>query len=173
VSFSSDILGVEKRKYGVWFFDGRFKCFANIQLNLVKVGDIVYSFANSHIKAIGVVSKQHLSYKKPAEFGEKGANWGDEGWLVCIDWLVLSKSFRPKEHIEDLSPFLPEKYSPIQKSGNGNQSCYLASISHELHEELMTITLSLDNQIDEKLVGYYRKIESDAEVNSPVYLDTR
>ncbi len=132
-------------------------------LSLVKIGDIVHSFANGHIKAIGVVSKPHVSYKKPVEFGEKGANWGDAGWLVCIDWLVLSKSFRPKEHIEDLSPFLPEKYSPIQKNGNGNQSCYLASISQELHEKLMGITLSLENQIDETLVDFYRKVENDAE----------
>jgi len=118
-------------------------------LSLVTVGDVVYSFASSQIKAIGVVSRPHISHKKPVEFGAKGANWGDSGWLVYIDWQLLSKSFKPKEYIDDLSRFLPGKNSPIQKNGNGNQGCYLAAISKELDGALRGIMVDLGNRVEE------------------------
>lgn len=62
-----------------------------------------------------------------------GANWSDnEGWLVPIEWTVQPSPVRPKTHIGRIAPLLPDKYSPIQSNGNGNQGCYLAHISRDL-----------------------------------------
>ncbi len=97
-----------------------------------RVGDIVFSFAFAEIKAAGEVIESCVSATKPDDFGIKGSYWGNEGWLVKVDWMIFDNPFRPKDHIEEIRPYLPEKYSPIQKSGNGNQGCYLASISDEL-----------------------------------------
>lgn len=119
-----------------------------INLTLVKPGDVVFSYAKSHIKAIGVVSMPCINEKKPLEFGNKGANWETDGWLVHIEWLLLKKEFSPKKHISKLSPLLPEKNSPIQKSGNGNQGCYLASISKALHDALMSLSEEAGNEVD-------------------------
>lgn len=49
-----------------------------------------------------------------------------------VHFQELSKRIRPKEHIQELRHLLPEKYSPLQKDGNGLQSVYLAEVSPEL-----------------------------------------
>ncbi|PTP78645.1 HNH endonuclease [Vibrio splendidus] len=104
------------------------------------VGDIVFSFANAEIKAVGTVVEPCLSSGKPDEFGSKGDYWDHEGWLVKIKWDMLERPFRAKKHISQIAPLLPEKYSPIQQNGNGNQSCYLASITLELANVLLDIS---------------------------------
>ena len=45
-----------------------------INLTETNPGDIIYSFADGHIKAIGVVEKHCSSMPKPAEFGKTGDN---------------------------------------------------------------------------------------------------
>ncbi|MYM58812.1 HNH endonuclease [Vibrio sp. OCN044] len=104
-----------------------------------RVGDIVFSFAFAEIRAAGEVIESCISATKPDDFGDKGSYWDNEGWLVKVDWMVFDKPFRPKDHIEQIRPYLPEKYSPIQKSGNGNQGCYLASISEDLAHTLFEL----------------------------------
>jgi len=118
-------------------------------INLTKTtpGDIVYSYADGHIKAIGVVEKHCSGMPKPTEFGRTGDYWSDDGWLVSLNWEKLQSPFRPKNHLDILGPLLPEKHSPIQKNGNGNQGCYLASIDSELHDALFKITESSGNTI--------------------------
>ena len=118
-------------------------------INLTKTtpGDIVYSYADGHIKAIGVVEKRYSGMPKPVEFGKAGDKWSDDGWLVYLNWEKLQNPFRPKNHLDILGPLLPEKHSPIQKNGNGNQGCYLASIDSELHDALIEITEASGNTV--------------------------
>ena len=52
-----------------------------------------------------------------------------EGWFVSVDYCVLNNQIRPKDHAAILRPFLPAKYSPLQESGDGLQSVYLAEVS--------------------------------------------
>ncbi|MCL1048922.1 hypothetical protein L2755_04665 [Shewanella abyssi] len=96
------------------------------------VGDIVFSFAFAEIRAIGEVVDSCASASKPSEFGSKGDNWNNEGWLVKVKWKMIDIPFRAKDHIAQIRPLLASKYAPIQQNGNGNQSCYLASITDEL-----------------------------------------
>lgn len=109
-----------------------------LNLTLAKPGDIVFSYAGG-IKAIGVVSEKFKELPKPSEFGKSGDSWANVGWAVPIDWEILSSPIQPKDHIEKIAPLLPKKNSPIQSNGNGNQSCYLASIQDELGELLIHI----------------------------------
>jgi hypothetical protein len=51
---------------------------------------------------------------------------------VDVRFQELSNRIRPKEHIQELRPFLPKKYSPLQKDGNGLQNVYLTEVSPEL-----------------------------------------
>lgn len=106
----------------------------------VTPGDIIFSFAGAEIRAIGEISAPCQEGRKPKEFGNTGQNWEDLGWLVHVDWEKLEKPIRPKDHIEIIAPLLSDKYAPLQKNGNGNQGCYLASISQELAETLLEIT---------------------------------
>ena len=46
----------------------------------VSPGDVVFSFCDTRIKAIGVVTGGAQTGPKP-DFGTAGANWSQEGWL--------------------------------------------------------------------------------------------
>lgn len=97
-------------------------------MTLVQPGDIVLSFCDAEIKAVGVAQGGARSASKPA-FGAVGDQWSDEGWYVPVEFAVVDTPVRPKSFIADLLPHLPEKYAPLQANGNGNQGVYLASIT--------------------------------------------
>lgn len=116
-------------------------------LTKTKPGDIVFSYAHAVIMAVGVVSDTWAEAPKPAEFGKAGETWADTGWYVPITWELLDTPVSPKQNIEKINHLLPEKNSPIQQNGNGNQSCYLASISPELAATLEVLLIDASNEI--------------------------
>ncbi len=102
----------------------------------VSPGDVVFSFCDTRIKAIGVVTGGAQTGPKP-DFGAAGSNWSREGWFVPVDYCVLNNQIRPKDHAAILRPFLPSKYSPLQESGDGLQSVYLAEVQQSLADALV------------------------------------
>src|SRR5829696_6747350 len=102
----------------------------------VSPGDVVFSFCDTRIKAIGVVTGAAQTGPKP-DFGNAGLNWSKEGWFVPIDYCVLNNQIRPKDDAAILRPFLPAKYSPLQESGDGLQSVYLAELPQALADALI------------------------------------
>ena len=102
----------------------------------VSPGDIVFSFCDTRIKAIGVITGGAQTGPKP-DFGNAGMNWSKEGWFVPVDYCGLSNQIRPKDHAAILRPFLPAKYSPLQESGDGLQSVYLAEVPPDLADILI------------------------------------
>lgn len=94
---------------------------------VIRPGDLVFSFAGTYIKAIGVATSVAEPSVKP-DFGTAGSNWSDYGWLVQVEFVELSRPLRPKSHMDQIAPNLPEKYSPIRADGNGNQGVYLAEV---------------------------------------------
>jgi putative restriction endonuclease len=102
----------------------------------VSAGDVVFSFCDTRVKAIGVVTGTAQTGPKP-DFGNAGLNWSQEGWFVPVDYCVLNNQIRPKDHVAILRPFLPAKYSPLQERGDGLQSVYLAEVPQSLSEALI------------------------------------
>jgi len=94
----------------------------------VAVGDIVFSFVDTRIHAIGVAQSYCFECPKPAEFGEAGQKWERIGWKVRVHFVPMKNLVRPKEHMGVLRPFLPAKYSPLLPNGNGSQTIYLTEI---------------------------------------------
>jgi hypothetical protein len=77
---------------------------------------------------------------KPVAFGTAGENWSNDGWLLPVAWQSLPRPVRPKDHIAELGPLLPNKYSPIHpRSGNGNQKAYLAEIDRPVFDLLVDV----------------------------------
>ena len=105
----------------------------------VMPGDVVFSFCDAQIKAIGVATGTAETVSKPTEFGERGSYWRDEGWFIPVEFKELENSLRPKEHISVLRPTLPPKYSPLQDNGNGNQNVYLASVPKDMAAVLIEL----------------------------------
>ena len=102
----------------------------------VSPGDLIFSFANTRIAAIGTAKSYCWECPKPAEFGSVGGNWENIGWRVNVSFFRLLNAIRPKDHMEVLRGVLPNRYSPLQANGNGIQSMYLTELSQDLAEVL-------------------------------------
>lgn len=92
-------------------------------------GDAVFSFAETQIRAIGIVASHAYEAPKPLEFGQAGAYWDNIGWRVDVRFAELRLPIRPSEHMNVLAPLLPERYSPLLPTGSGLQSVYLTRMS--------------------------------------------
>lgn len=117
-------------------------------------GDIIFSFADAKIKAVGIITIPCETQDKPESIIKASDSWSQSGWYVGVQWDVLKKPFRIKENINKLKPFIKDKYSPIQKNGTGNQKCYLAEISFDMANMLFCLAekhndASLYNEIIE------------------------
>jgi len=102
----------------------------------VSPGDVVFSFKDTRIFAIGIAESYGWESPKPLEFGKAGSYWENIGWKVKVRFTPLTNRVRPKDHIELLRPLLPAKYSPLRVTGDGIQSVYLAAVNHALAEVL-------------------------------------
>jgi putative restriction endonuclease len=124
-------------------------------------GDVVFSFCDTWIKAIGVVSAPCQSAAKPTEFGSAGRNWAHDGWYVPVRFLELKSPVRPRDHMDVIAPTLPKKYSPLQANGTGNQ-VYLAPVPPAMADVLHIL---LGSQVDMVLAGTIvdDEVEADSE----------
>ena len=102
----------------------------------VAPGDVVFSFCDTRIAALGIVNGYCRESPKPEEFGTAGTNWSQIGWRVGVLWRRLTNAIRPKDHIAKLRPDLPNRYAPLTPAGNGLQSVYLTEITASLASTL-------------------------------------
>lgn len=105
----------------------------------VAPGDIVFSFVNGAIKAIGFAKSFARECPKPVEFAGAGAYWEKVGWKVDVTYQEVPNPPKPKDKISFLRQFLPSKYSPLQQNGNGIQSVYLTSVPFYLADALLSL----------------------------------
>lgn len=105
----------------------------------VAPGDTVFSFADTQIRAIGMVASHAYEAPKPLEFGQTGAYWDNIGWRVDVRFAELRLPVRPSEHMNVLAPLLPERYSPLLPTGSGLQSVYLTRMSEPFASALVDL----------------------------------
>ena len=113
----------------------------------VAPGDIVFSFSDTRIAALGIVRGYCRESPKPEEFGSTGTNWSQIGWKVDVRWQRLANAIRPKDHIAGLRPDLAPKYAPLTLDGNGLQGIYLTQISAGLAAALFGLIGTEANQV--------------------------
>ncbi len=102
----------------------------------VSPGDLVFSFVDTRIVALGIAKSYCWECPKPIEFGSTGQNWENIGWRVNVSFVQLLNRIRPKDHMDILRAVLPNRYSPLQSNGNGIQSIYLTELSLDFAELL-------------------------------------
>jgi putative restriction endonuclease len=95
----------------------------------VSPGDIIFSFVDTAIPAIGVAQSYCWESPKPTEFGTIGDYWEDVGWKVRVRFTALLHWIHPKEHMGILRELLTDRYGPLQPNGNGKQGVYLTAVS--------------------------------------------
>lgn len=103
----------------------------------VKPGDFIFSFFNGKIQKLGVAITGALDTNKPEELKDR-KEWNTNGWLVKVEYTDIEKPTSIKQHINEIKPLLPEKYSPLQHNGNANQA-YLFKISKTLSVFLVNL----------------------------------
>jgi hypothetical protein len=113
-------------------------------------GDVVFSFADRAIGAVGVALGSAREAAKPLEFDSiaEHAN-AHTGWVVPVRFMTLTNPLRTEDHSAELAPVLPRKHSPILVGGASNQHILLAAVP-----PLMARTLGhlLDGEV-ERIVG--------------------
>lgn len=110
----------------------------------VQAGNLVFSFCDKLIKAVGVAIGKAEESPRPKEFDSGDVDWADVGWRVPVEFKEIDWPIRPGDHMDILGPVRPPKYSPIQPSGVGNRGVYLADISDEFGRVLEDL---LDGQV--------------------------
>ena len=104
----------------------------------VTPGDIVFSFCNTRIQAVAVVTGSAQTSPEP-DFGGAGLNWAKEGWFVPVYYCEFDAPVRPADHMAVLRPLLPARYSPLQANGHGLQGVYLAEVPELMAQALIGI----------------------------------
>jgi putative restriction endonuclease len=134
-------LGAETRVAGGYLWSP--KCNANggrnpfyESMREVAPGDLIFSFVDTRIAAIGIARSYCWECPKPAEFGATGQYWENVGWRVNVSFTTLLNKIRPKDHMKVLKSVLQDRYSPLQPNGNGIQSIYLTELSDDFAEVL-------------------------------------
>lgn len=105
----------------------------------VAPGDVIFSFSDTQIRAIGIALTTAYEAPKPAEFGSVGAYWDRIGWRVDVRFSELKSPIRPIDHIAAIRPYLPARYAPLRPNGVGLQAVYLTRV----HEMLAGLLIDL------------------------------
>lgn len=129
----------------------------------VSPGDLVFSYCDTFIKAIGIVQRAAVTAPKP-NFRTAGSNWSDIGWYVEVEFAELKSPCRPKDFMEQIRPLLAEKYAPLQSNGNGLQGIYLTEISQPFGELLVLLSRADLPAIQHELAPLIED-ESEYEIN--------
>jgi putative restriction endonuclease len=128
----------------------------------VAPGDVIFSFVDTRIVSIGIAQSYCYESPKPAEFGGAGLNWEAIGWRIRVNFKRLVNQVRPKEHMQVLGDLLPDRYSPLQRNGNGVQSIYLTEVPEPFAEALIGLIGAEASLIAMRGIG------SDVEINAQV-----
>ena len=64
-------------------------------------GDLVFSFMDTRILAVGIAQSYCWESPKPQEFGNAGQNWENIGWKVKVNFTELVNKVRPIVHFSD------------------------------------------------------------------------
>lgn len=129
----------------------------------VRPGDLVFSYCDTYIKAIGVVQRPAVTAPKP-DFRTAGSNWADVGWYVEVEFAELKNPVRPKDFMNQIRPLLADKYAPLQENGNGLQGIYLTEISAAFGELLVLLSRADLPNIQQELAPLADD-ESEYEIN--------
>ena len=118
-------------------------------------GDVVYSFADGGIGAIGVVLASAREAAKPLEFNSI-AEYADtqKGWLVAARFMALTNPLLTEAYGAELALVMPRKHPPILAGGVSNQHVVLASVP-----VMMATTLSrlLDGEVERIVEATHRE----------------
>jgi hypothetical protein len=88
-------------------------------MNEVRAGDVVFSFVGGKIVAVSVAKTAAYDWTRPTDLGE--GLWKDAGRRIEVEYRDLTNPLPIGEVLGELRPLLPDRYSPLNRFGTGNQ----------------------------------------------------
>lgn len=134
----------------------------------VQPGDIIFSYANTAIIAIGIARTICYPFPKPEEFGSVGNYWSNEGWKVDVEYRKLNTPVRTMDSIDSLRPLLPNERSPMRKDTGGSNQAYLFQIDQQLAIALARL---IDQHTVDMITGNYIADIGKPEVTVDLHID--
>lgn len=104
----------------------------------VQPGDLVFAFANTRIQAIAIVNGAHYAKDRPEDFKATDNKWRNDGWAVPVDYHLVAAPLKVSDHMKQIGPYLPGKYSPLKADGKANQA-YLFPVPEAMAAELLAL----------------------------------
>lgn len=87
-------------------------------------GDVVFSFAQERIGALGVVTERARTASAPDARRAKSA----AGWLLPVRFETLAQPLTPAAHLSKLGAVLPAKHAPLRVGAGRAAAPYLAAV---------------------------------------------
>lgn len=88
----------------------------------LRPGDTVFSYVQQSIPSVSVVISEAYESTRPPEFPE-AMIWDARGLKADIAYEEVPSPIRIAYVVNKFKPLLPEKYSPLNKNGQGNACC--------------------------------------------------
>jgi hypothetical protein len=110
-------------------------------MSKVKTGDVVFSYWNSRIQAIGLVMADPVDGGNPFT----ADLWNQDGRIIKVNFTKVEVPFRPKDYISQIRPLLTVTPSPLDSKGDGVMG-YLTEITSELAD--LYVELSEGNVVN-------------------------
>ena len=134
-------------------------------------GDVVFSYADGRIGAVGVVIDRVRTAPVPAAVRPPAEQWqSDAGWLLPVRFELLPQPLLPQDHLKRLAPLLPGKLSPIRARGDYNHGLYLAEIPPSMAAVLREILGGQLQEIEERVAIETDDRLTDAAIEERIWL---
>jgi HNH endonuclease len=130
--------------------------------NMTRVtpGDVVFSYSDGAVGAIGVVVDRVRATAMPGDPGRKRHKArGAAGWLLPVRFETLGEPLLPGDHMGRLAVALPAKHAPIRATGERNPGVYLAEVPAALAAALRELLGGQLQKIEEQIA-----IETDGQL---------
>jgi hypothetical protein len=96
-----------------------------LTMNDVRPGDVIFSYVGGKIVAVAVAKTTAYDSPRPTGLGE--GLWEEAGKRIDVEYRDLSAPLAIAGVVAEVQPLLPERYSPLNRFGTGNQG-YLFSL---------------------------------------------
>src|SRR5882672_3051352 len=113
----------------------------------IQPGDLIFSFADAVVGAIGMALGRAKEAPEPVSAADAGKKRKRApGWQLPVRFVELSRPLRTMEHAEELATVLPDKLSPLRETGIGVRAVYLSAVPDAM---VMALRRLLDGQVEE------------------------
>lgn len=102
----------------------------------VNAGDMILTYSQSELKGFCVAKSSSFDQAQP-ELGQ--SMWGASGRMVQVEYFPFPSPLPIKSFAHSILNMLPNKYSPLKKSGTGANEGYLYAISDGVFAKVMEL----------------------------------